>query len=52
MLKADNHEDARVFVHEAVVGDILNKGGAKEHNVVKLPPEGPSQLVYKVLRLP
>ena len=40
-----SHEDARVFVHEAVVGRILNKGGTKEHNVVKLPPEGTTQLV-------
>ena len=39
MLQADNHEDAWVFVHKAVVGGILNKGRAKEHNVVKLPPE-------------
>ena len=40
MLQADNHEDARVFIDESVVGCILDKGGAKEHNVVKLPPEG------------
>ena len=40
MLQADNHKDVRVFVREAVVSCILNKGGAKEHNVVKLPPEG------------
>ena len=39
MLQADNHKDARVFIHEAVVGGILNKGGAKQHNVVKLPPK-------------
>ena len=52
MLHADNHEYARVFVHEAVVGGILNRGGAEEKNVVKLPPEGTTQLVYKILCLP
>ena len=40
MLLADNHEDVRVFIHEAVVNGILNKGGAKEQNVVKASPEG------------
>ena len=45
MLQADNHEDAWIFVHEAVVGGILSKGGAKQHNVVKLPPEGATQFV-------
>ena len=39
MLQADNHEDARVFVNEAVVGSILDKGGAEENDVVKLSPE-------------
>ena len=39
-------------MHEAVISFILNKGGAEENNVVKLPPEGASQLVYKALRLP
>ena len=46
MLQADNHKDARVFIHEAVVGFVfLTKGGAKEHNVVKASPEGATQLV-------
>ena len=39
MLQADNHKDAWVFIHEAVVSGILQRW-AKEHNVVKLPPEG------------
>ena len=52
MLHADNLKDARVFVHEAVVSGILNKGGAEENDVVKLPPEEASQLVYKILCLP
>ena len=52
MLHADNHKDAWVFAHEAVVSSILNKGGAEENDVVKLSPEGPSQLVYKILHLP
>ena len=52
MLHADNHKDVRVFVHEAIVSGIFNKGGAEENNVAKLSPAGASQLVYKVLRLP
>ena len=42
MLHADNHKDARILIHEAVVSFILNKGGAEENDVVKLPPEGAS----------
>ena len=52
MLLADNHKDVWVFVHEEVISCILNKGGAEENDVVKLPPEGTTKLVYKVLRLP
>ena len=52
MLLADNHKDVWVFVHEVVISCILNKGGAEENDVVKLPPEWASQLVYKVLCLP
>ena len=40
MLLADNHENVRVFIHEAVVGGIFNKGGAKEHDIVKPSPKG------------
>ena len=29
MLQADNYKDARVFVHEAVISGVLNKGGAE-----------------------
>ena len=36
MLQADNHEYAWVFVQEAVVGSILDKGGAEENDVVIL----------------
>ena len=50
MLQADNHKDVRVLIHEAVVSGILNKGGAKEHNVVKASPEGATQLVQQILR--
>ena len=52
MLLADNHKDVWVFVYEEVISCILNKGGAEENDVVKLPPEGASKLVYKVLCLP
>ena len=52
MLWADNHKDVWVFVHEVVISCILNKGGAEENDVVKLPPEWASKLVYKVLCLP
>ena len=41
----------RVTVHEAFVGIVLDKGGAEEHNVVKLALEGAQQLVQKVLCL-
>ena len=49
---ACRHKDAWILIHEAVISFILNKGGAEENNEVKLPPEGASELVYKVLRLP
>ena len=51
MLQAHDHIDVRVAVHEALVCFVLNKGGAEEHDVVKLAPEGPSQLVQKILCL-
>ena len=52
MLHADNHKDVWIFVHEVVISCILNKGGTEENDVVKLPPEGTPQLIYKVLCLP
>ena len=49
MLQAHDHTDVRVAVHEALVCLVLNEGGAEEHNVVKLAPEGAPQLVQKIL---
>ena len=49
VLQAHDHKDVRVAVHEALVGLVLNKGGAEEHDVVKLAPEGAPQLVQKIL---
>ena len=51
MLQAHDHIDVRVAVHEALVGLVLDKGGAEEHNVVKLASEGAPQLVQKILCL-
>ena len=51
MLQAHDHIDVRVAVHEALVGLVLDKCGAEEHNVVKLASEGAPQLVKKVLCL-
>ena len=51
MLLAHDHKDVRVAVHEALVCLVLDKGGAEEHNVVKLALEGAPQLVQKVLCL-
>ena len=51
MLQAHDHIDVRVAVHEALVGLVLDKGGAEEHDVVKLALEGAPQLVYEVLCL-
>ena len=49
VLQAHDHKDVRIAIHEAFVGLVLDKGGAEEHNVVKLTPEGASQLVQKIL---
>ena len=49
MLQAHDHKDVRVAIHETLVCLILNEGGAEEHNVVKLAPEGAPQLVQKIL---
>ena len=51
MLQAHDHINVRVAVHEAFVGLVFNKGGAEEHNVVKLALEGAPQLVQKILCL-
>ena len=51
MLLAHDHINVRVAVHEALVGLVLDKGGAEEHNVVKLAFEGAPQLVQKILCL-
>ena len=51
MLQAHDHIDVRVAVNETLVGLVLNKGGAEEHNVVKLALEGSPQLVQKILCL-
>ena len=42
MLQAHDNKDVRIAVHEALVGLVLNKGGAEVHDVVKLAPEGAS----------
>ena len=49
VLQAHDHKDVRIAIHEAFVGLVLDKCGAEEHNVVKLAPEGASQLVQKIL---
>ena len=51
VLQAHDHKDVRIAVHEALVGLVLDKGGAEEHNVVKLAPEGALQLIQKILCL-
>ena len=51
VLQAHDHIDVRVAIHEALVGLVLDKGGAEEHNVVKLASEGAPQLVQKILCL-
>ena len=51
VLQAHDHKDVRIAVHEALVCLVLNEGGTEEHDVVKLAPEGASQLVQKILCL-
>ena len=51
VLQAHDHKDVRIAIHEAFVGFVLDKGGAEEHNVVKLALEGSPQLVQKILCL-
>ena len=49
VLQAHDHIDVRVAIHEALVGLVLDKGRAEEHNVVKLSLEGAPQLAQKIL---
>ena len=51
MLQAGNYPDVWIAVHEALVGLVLDKCGAEEHNVIKLALEGAPQLVQKILCL-
>ena len=51
VLQAHDHKDVRIAVHEALVGLVLDKCWAEEHNVVKLASEGAPQLVQKILCL-
>ena len=51
VLQAHDHINVRVAVHETLVGLVLDKCGAEEHNVVKLALEGAPQLVQKILCL-
>ena len=45
VLQAHDHKDVRIAIHEAFVGLVFNEGRTKEHDVVKLAPEGSPQLV-------
>ena len=49
VLQAHDHKDVWIAIHETLVCLVLNEGGAEEHNVVKLAPEGSPQLVKKIL---
>ena len=51
MLQAHDHINVWIAVHEALVGLVLDKSGAEEHDVVKLSFEGAPQLVQKILCL-
>ena len=51
MLLAHDHINVWIAVPEALVCLVLNKGGAEEHDVVKLASEGAPQLVQKILCL-
>jgi len=47
-----NLKNVRIVVHKAVVGFIVHKGWAFERNVVKLAPEGATQLLNNVFGFP
>ena len=51
VLLAHDHINVRIAVHETLVGLVLDKCGAEEHNIVKLALEGAPQLVQKILCL-
>ena len=51
VLQAHDHINVWIAVHEALVGFVLDKSGAEEHDVVKLASEGAPQLVQKILCL-
>ena len=51
VLQAHYHINVWIVVNETLVGLVLNKGRAEEHNVVKLALEGSPQLVQKILCL-
>ena len=51
VLQAGDDKDVRIAFHESLVSSILNKGGAEEHDVVKLAPERAPQLGEKILCL-
>ena len=51
MLRAGNHKDVRIAVHEALISCVLDKSGDEEHNVVKLASEWAPQQVQKILCL-
>ena len=51
VLQAHDHINVWIAVHESLVGLVLDKCGAEEHNVVKLALEGAPQLVQKILCL-
>ena len=52
MLQAGNHENVWIAVHEALVGRVLDKSGAEEHDVVKAPRKGPRSRFRKYCVLP
>ena len=52
MLQAYSHKDVWVFIHKAVVSGIFNKGGAKEHDIVKASPEVPRSWFSRYCVLP
>ena len=51
MLRAGNHKDVRIAVHEALIGLVLDKSGDEEQYVVKLASEWATQQVQKILCL-
>ena len=52
VLQAGNDKDVRVAVHEALVCLVLDKGGAEEHDVVKLALNGPRSWLRRYCVLP